>query len=117
MTNPFKKKVYAVTFHAKGYNRQFEIITADGSNFYTEREDYLNVSDYFKSVSKIKILSKNLMGHDYIEVENGVKVVPIIVRPLEIKEIDLIETFSTTYFINKPQFTVEYGITMEITAQ
>ena len=104
MTNPFKKKVYAITFHTKGYNRQFEIITADGSKFYAEREDYLYVSGYFKS-------------HDYIEVENGVKVVPIIVRPLEIKEIDLIKTYSTTYFINKPQFTVEDGITMEITAQ
>ena len=106
MTNPFKEKVQAFTFSAKGYGRTFKVTTADGKKYYTNRRDYIYIGWEYNNARCLSL--KRIVAQDMLEtgIKEGIKVNeldnPIYVQPIKVEQvhshpIDLIEVWSNTY--------------------
>ena len=128
MTNPFKKKIEAFTFSAKGLGRTFKVTTADGKKYYTNRRDYIHIGYEWNRARQLtieKITASSLLE---LGIKEGIKVSeldksylyvqPIKVEQVYAKEIDLIETWSDMYrpfWTSKTTFYTEDAIRIQQT--
>ena len=108
MTNPFKKKVEAYTFSAKGLGRTFKVTTADGKKYYTNRRDYIYIGWEYNNARCLSL--KKIVAQDLLETgikegirvaelnqsKRGIWVQPIKVEQVHSEEIDLVETYEDT---------------------
>ena len=127
MFNPFKKKAVSYIFSVRGYGRTFEVTTADGEIFFTNRKDYIHIGYEWNSsrnlsleeVTASKLLERGIKeGIKVNELDNPIYVQPIRVEEIYKKELTLLESWSGTYrpfWSSKPTFWTKDGIRIDET--
>lgn len=122
MLNPFKVKCTKFLLSCSGHKRSFKVITADGKEYFTSREDYIGWG-YPCDVALHTIKAEDLLScRDGIQVDGNeadIRVKPITVVLLERKAVIItkeVEVYWLVFRPTKPKQSLSKGITYEVIA-